>query len=215
MDEFTELLRGSVTLLGVLISVSISFLIAIFGDDIRAWLRPPKLRITLPDLKGEWTVLRNKEKKITDEAIYFHAVIDNEKPSRIAHDCELFLIECFVKYEGQDRQEQLLPCALPVQARRRFNGKRHDRVNIGVAPFAYDLCRCLRSGRVEILLNCGYPNNFEPWLEKAGNLDFTIEARATNGRSDKVKILLSWDGIYPEKSEGLGGHIRIKYQCFG
>lgn len=194
--------------------MGVSFLIAIFGDDLRAWLRPPDLKIKLPDLKGEWTVLRDKQKIKTDDAIYFHAVIENEKPARIAKDSELFLIECSTTHSGQSKKKQPLPCALPIQARRRFNGKRHDRVDVGVAPFAYDLCRCLRSGRFEIRLNCGYPNNFEPWIEGAGELEFSIEARATNGRSRKLRITIAWDGIFPEQFDGLGNHIQITHEDF-
>lgn len=217
-SEYTEVLRNSIAVAGVAISVCAviaSIVVNIFGDDLRSLFRRPDLEITLPDLKGEWTIIKDKQKQAIDRAIYFHAVVTNKKPARVAFDTELFLIECTVTQEGQSPRIQPMPCPLPIQPRRKFNGVRHDRVNIGVTPFAYDLFRCVeKPKRLKVLLNGDYPNNLEPWIVGAGELEFVIEARATNAKSQRTRLNVKWDGYFPEESEGLFNHFQINHSTY-
>ena len=216
--ESIEIIRNSILGANVAISVCAvvaSIVVNIFGDDLRAMLRRPALVITLPDLKGEWTIIRDKKNTVVDRAIYFHAVVMNKKPARIALDTELFLVECSVTPVGQTPKNQPMPCPLPIQARRRFNGIRHDRVNIGVTPYAYDLFRCREnSKRLKVLLNGDYPNNLKPWITGAGELQFVIEARATNAKSQRTRLTIKWDGHFPDESEGLGDHFQIHHSSY-
>ena len=101
------LLSAAIALAGVVISL----VIAIYGDDIRAFCRRPNLRLLLPDLSGEWTELSDKSR-----AIYFHAIVQNDTPTRIAKSVELFVTECIVTPKGKESRKQPLPCPLPIRA---------------------------------------------------------------------------------------------------
>lgn len=195
---------------GVILSVAMSLVIAIFGDDLRALFRRPKLWISLPDLEGEWTILTDHEtKKITDHAIYFHALLKNQKPFRIARDVELYVIECTVSDVERENTPMPLPCPLPIKARRKHSG-----VEVGAAPFAYDLFRCLESSRrIELLLNCNRPNNFTAWISQKGTMRLTIEARGMNAVSNKLIMKVSWDGVFPKEVDGLGQHLVVSQEC--
>lgn len=197
------LLSGGIALTGILISLAI----AIYGDDIRAFFRPPDLRLVLPDLSGEWTVLGDNS-----PTIYFHAILHNKTPTRVAKSVELFVTECTVTPKGEQSRTQPLPCPLPVQARREFDGKRHTQIDIGSTRYAYDLFQCKKGHRFSLLLNCNRPNNFMPWLEGAGKLDLAIEATGLNTTSNKIFVTVEWDGIFPEESSGLQPHIRITHK---
>jgi hypothetical protein len=194
------LLSAAIALVGILISLAIQ----IYGDDIRAFCRRPELRIVLPDLCGEWTVLSDKSR-----AIYFHAIVHNNTPTRIAKSVELFVIDCVVTPEGQTPRRQPLPCPLPVQARREFDGKRHTQIDIGSTKYAYDLFRCNEGHRFSLLLNGNCPNNFKPWLKGPGTIEVAIEATGLNANSNKLFAKIAWDGVFPEERDGLEPHIRI------
>jgi hypothetical protein len=211
MQESTSIWLGpSVAASGVLISAAVGFVIAIYGDDIRAFCRKPKLCISIPDPEGEWTVITdNTTRKIIDNAIYFHVLLENEKPTRIARDVELYILECVVSDTQRNNVKMPLPCPLPIQARREFKGQRHDRIDVGGALFAYDLIRCLRSGRIEVLLNCNRPNNFAAWIQGKGSMSLWLEARGVNAASNRLFVNIQWDGVFPEENAGLGSHITI------
>ena len=191
---------------GIILSVVGSFVIAIFGDDIRAFCRRPKLRILLPDSEGEWTVLTGDH---DNPAIYFHILIENCTPVRVAKDVELYILECEVS--DVDRKNLKLPlvCPLPISPRRKFNGVKHDRIDIGAVSFAYDLVRCLKSGKTELLLNCSRPNNFTAWIKGSGLMKLLLEARGTNAVSNRLLVKIVWDGVFPSQAEGLGVHLII------
>jgi hypothetical protein len=194
----------AVAVAGILISAAVGFIIAIYGDDIRGICRRPKLVISLPDLKGEWTVLTGRDGNTTDEAIYFHVLIRNQKQSRIARDVELYVTECVVSDADRVNARMPIPCPLPIKARRGHNG-----IEVGSAPYAYDLLRCLRSGRIELLLNCNRPNNFTAWITRKGTMKVGIEARGVNAVSNKLVVTFTWDGVFPKEVDGLGGHLTI------
>lgn len=194
------LLSASIALIGIAISLGI----AIYGDDIRSFCRRPKLCVTLPDVGGEWTVLGGG-----DPAIYFHALVQNCTPARVANSVELFITECVVTPSGGKAIRQPLPCPLPIQARREFNGQRHQQVNIGATPYAYDLFQCRFAKHLTVLLNCNFPNNFKPLLKGAGTLEATVQALGINASSNKVFVRVEWDGSFPSEGAGLEPHIKL------
>jgi len=194
------LLSAAIALIGIIISLAI----AIYGDDIRSACRRPKLCLTLPDECGEWTVLGGG-----DPAIYFHGLVQNTTPSRVAHAVELFVTECIVTPSGAKPIKQPLPCPLPIQARRKFNGERHNQVDIGATPYAYDLFRCWSTKELKLLLNCDYPNNFRPILKGAGAISVVIQALGINASSNKVFVTVEWDGVFPQERSGLSPNLKI------
>jgi hypothetical protein len=195
-----SLLSATIALIGILISLAI----AIYGDDIRSICRRPKLCLVLPDECGEWTVLEGG-----DPAIYFHALVRNCTPARVANAVELFVTECTVTPRGWKPERQPLPCPLPIQARRKFHGKRHHQIDVGATPFAYDLLQCRDTKHVMLLLNCNYPNNFKPKLTEPGTMRITIQALGINASSNKVFVEIEWDGIFPSEDSGLAPHLTI------
>ena len=195
-------------LVGVLVSVGVSIGIAIFGDDLRAYFRNPKVCLLLPDLEGEWTILRGGQLG-TEAAIYFHALVKNTQPARLAKDLELFIESCEITDSKGAKRKEPLPCPLPIQSRRKFNGERHGMVDVGATPFAYDLVRCRASNGFEVMLNCDYPNNFKPFLRGPGTIEFVIQALGSNCASDKIAIQIEWDGVFPKEQDGLGEHVKI------
>lgn len=197
------LLSSAIALTGIVISLAI----AIYGDDIRSICRRPKLCLTLPDECGEWTVLAGG-----DPAIYFHALVRNCTPARVANAVELFVTECTVTPRGRTPGRQPLPCPLPIQARREFHGKRHHQIDVGATPFAYDLFQCRDTKHVLLLLNCNYPNNFKPKLTGPGTMSITIQALGTNASSNKVFVEIEWDGIFPVEDSGLAPHLKITHK---
>ena len=197
------LLSAAIALTGILISLGI----AIYGDDIRSICRRPKLCLTLPDECGEWTVLRGG-----DPAIYFHALVRNCTPARVANAVELFVTECTVTPRDGTPERQPLPCPLPIQARREFHGMRHHQIDVGAAPFAYDLFLCRGTKHVLLLLNCNYPNNFKPKLTGPGTMSITIQALGINASSNKVFVQIEWDSIFPDKDSGLAPHLTITHK---
>lgn len=200
---FIGLLSAAIAMTGILISLTI----AIFGDDIRALLRRPKLLLSLPDLHGEWTVLSNGT-----PAIYFHGLVENSTPYRVAHGVELFVSECVVTRLGHAPEKQPLPCPLPVQARRKFNKVRHNQVDIGAVRYAYDLFCLLSTKELSLLLNCDRPNNFKSSLTSSGTIEIEIQALGINASSNKVFLKIEWDGSFPLESYGLEPHLRLTYK---
>ena len=196
---------GVISALIALFGIIVSFFIAIFGDDLKAFWRKPKLSLRLPDIGGEWTVLRNSNQKVGgNPAIYFHALLENKTPPRVAKSVELFVFECTVTPEGRTPCIMPLPCPLPVKARRD-----HSAIDIGSTPHAYDLLRCVNDAKLELLLNCNTPNNFKPRLEGPGTLDIAIQATGLNTSSNKMWIKIKWDGVFPKESNGIEPHIKI------
>lgn len=202
----TDLISVSTSLTCVVLSAVASLIVNIYGDGIRARFRSPKLRVTVVDPCGEWTLLGSGKRV---PAIYFHVLVENEKPSRVAKNVELLITECFISDCQRDIYKLPLASPLPIKARRSDTGVNGSWLDIGAAPVGYDLIKC-EQAFLTILLNCNYPNNFECWIRGEGSLRFTLQALGTNAASNKLFVDVAWDGIFPADQALRENHLRLK-----
>jgi len=186
-------------------------LVALFGQAFRAKFFPPKLTLTLADELGEAIPVALIPPEVSGQqprqeaARYFHLRVTNGRRWSPATGTHVVLLQ--VEEPGPDGKLQI-----------RWTGDiplawRHNTVfppyrAIGPHAFA-DLCSVVK-GKWLQLHTVLIPFNLETIRRNATALVASVQARATEGDSNVLRVRIFWDGGWADGAQEMRRHLKVE-----
>ena len=178
--------------------------IALWGDQLRRLLWPPKLRLGILSAEGE-------EAQVGDDrrpARFYHLKVSNERRSSPAKRVQVYLLQVEVpRADGEFRGAWA--GAVPIRWR-------HQEVH----PLARDLgpdADCDLCGVVKAssavpsnqlrLYPLVAPHTMATVYEQATRLRLTFQAQAIEADSELLRVEISWDGEWADGAKEMTGHL--------
>lgn len=178
MSGTTDWLQAIGSVLGAVGTIG-AVIVALFQDQLRSWLFPRRVSLSLRDPTGELTYLNQEI-----AAHYFHIRVKNET-SRPLHRCRLLLVEITVLMEDGKWTAVEMPVPLPftwglAEIQPLDIDIRGDETATG--DFGY-FTRAIdqNTNEVTVIFNptlATYPANFKGRLVGKGTMRFHVELRA-------------------------------------
>ena len=195
--------------LAIAIATFFAVIVALFGDNIKVFFFPLKLKIRLRNSIGEFTFIVSKanafgkELEMEQNARYFHLVISNKAKYSISNQTQVFLqrIEQLnedgkieIKWTGEVPMQWMHQSIYPIAR------------TIGQDAIC-DLCYV--TDRFFKLLPIISPNNLATEYHSS-TIILTLQAKGNEGVSPILKIKIEWDGIWDRDDTEMSKHFIIK-----
>lgn len=197
----------AVSAVGTLMAV----LVALFGDRIRAFLIPPKLRLELVSAIGNKTQVTMTSDTGTREELgrYYHVRLTNDARWPRATQAQIFLVR--LEEPGPDGVPQVRWSGeIPLQWQW---AQIHEQQRIVGRPAVADLCRVIRGKWLDVM-TLVYPSDLEKYrLRREGkpvDMTLVLQARSTEGDSPIVSYRVTWDGQWEDGDAEMARHLIIR-----
>lgn len=194
----------------VAVATFVAVLVALFGQAFRAKFFPPKLRLSLLTLEGEKTEARlrwetnGKIEERNEDCRYYHLRVTNDRRWSPANQVHVLLLQVEEPAPSGDmkivwngvvplawRHQQLYPAARTIGA-----------------PADVDLCSVVRGKWLQIHPMIE-PFNLEVRRTTACKFMMLIQAQGSEGDSDIMRVMISWDGGWHDGAKEMLGHLSV------
>jgi hypothetical protein len=180
--------------------------LAIWGEQVRSWLAPPKLILEAHNLRGDANVLTADGKPIA-KVIYYHLKVVNKRPWLPVRNCRVLIKG--VGRRGPDNIFHPFPLVVPSQ------------LVWAPASFAPILATVTKEQIVDFGLVIegqdafkpalySTPNNFAGFVKAGDAVRYELAIEADNYSSDKYQVFqVAWDGVWEFEPAKMENHLRI------
>jgi hypothetical protein len=191
-------------------------IVALFGNQIRARLWPPLLRISLDNATGvpSGATIKGEGTEISTKSRWYHIRVENERRLSPATDVRLLLL----KFEDLNAAGQFFVLWVgeaPLQWR-------HQQVKpltptIGPQEFS-DLCSVVQkssSGSPGLALHPLIRGlDLTTKWHSSRTFAITLQARSIETDSNRLRVEIAWDGEWADDSDAMGRHLVIKTKSY-
>ena len=180
--------------------------IALWGDQLRKRIWPPKLRLGILSTEGE-------EAQVGDDrrpARFYHLKVTNERRSSPARRVQVYLLQVEIPRADGEFQGAWAG-AVPIRWRlQEFHPLARD---IGPAADC-DLCSVVRaSDAVQNnqlrLYPLVAPHTMQTVFEQATRLRLTFQAQAIEADSKLLRVEITWNGEWADDARRMAGHLVV------
>jgi len=205
-----ELIISAIQALGTL-SVAVA---AIWGDWLRSYLLPPRLRIELLDPRDKpITQTRQIQQggqlvRQDSEARYYHLRLSNDKPFAVAHEAQVVFTR--IERESPNGHPQTVyQVAVPLAWRNQRELDPRPWRTVGRQPHEADLLYVRQDGL--FLTPMVVPNNFPVCYPSGQRIVFwvTVQARSIDAESEALRLEVAWDGAWEPGDAEMARHLLI------
>jgi hypothetical protein len=174
-------------------------LVALFGQAFRAKFFPPKLSLRLENTSGE--AIQESAWK----ARYYHLIVSNSRRWSPAHEVRVVLLR--EEEPGPNEDLQVIWTGnVPLIWK---NQPVHPLLRT-IGPTAWaDLCSVKEREilRIHPMIR---PNNLTVTWKKRATIVLTVQAQATEGESQPLKIRIAWDGEWERGEAEMKRHLMVE-----
>lgn len=199
--------------LGIAFATFAAVIVALFGDTLKAWLFPTKLKISLRNSKGEKTKIEYDQKDsnigiITHysvDARYYHMIVKNQSRWRISNQTQVFLQK--VEQQGTGGRFQIVwEGEVPMEW---MHQSIYPSARTIGPELICDLCSVVKGNYLQ-LLPVITPNSLQTKYSTATVLILILQAKGNEGESPKVRFKIAWDGIWDDGEAEMQRHFVIE-----
>jgi hypothetical protein len=177
------------------------FVLAIWGEPIRAYLIGPRLLITLLDPKGERLTLKNGQ-----DCRYYHLRVENKRRWSPAHNVRVLLTS--LDRPAADGEVPGSRLSGPIQLKWQYGNVVPQSLTIGPAYNA-DL-GCLAKNESFKLSMMIFPVNLESKIIGNETLHVEVIAVSDETESSPLRLRINWDGEWSDDAAEMARHFVVK-----
>ena len=192
--------------LGVAVGTLLTVGVALFGEQLRAKVFPPRLKLKLLRKEGEKTQLRSNLGVVVDDVRYFHLQVWNERRWSPAEQVQVYLTRLA---EPGPSDELQVTWVGNVPLRWRDQEVVPLLQTVGAAKDC-DFCMVQKKEGTLSLMPLLVPNNLN--ARRQGKCRFVawLQVRSNQADSEVIRIQVAWDGLWEDGDTEMKRHLVVE-----